>query len=345
MTTCTTCNGSKFIAATDPTIPDSLAVEQLCPTCDGTGKASAPAFDIERARRAFYWNSHTPDQRAEQERIAYESHIAAVAAALTPLATTDEQRSYLTVALDEYNTVYLAKLYAVLDARARTANPMVTGRANFPTARNHKRMETERRREDELTEWAPKAQATIKRRLMAMRSPEHAEADAFAALKREIERDMATVAAVDRGEFPGFNRQAWPTGTVDKLRRQLSHGNVSLVARALDFIRDQQANWEKPYISPRSGIWQELTDAQATHATETAAEDVPTVEVITERDDLRALRNHELDRLQIIFTAKPDDTTRQRLKSTGWNWSPSNQAWQRKITNAAEYALSQFLSA
>lgn len=51
------------------------------------------------------------------------------------------------------------------------------------------------------------------------------------------------------------------------------------------------------------------------------------------------VRNVELDRLQILFDAKPDEETRARLKANGFRWAPSQQAWQRQLTQNAERAL------
>lgn len=60
-------------------------------------------------------------------------------------------------------------------------------------------------------------------------------------------------------------------------------------------------------------------------------------------DDLKfdggeIVRNAELNRLQIIFDDIPDDDTRTALKRNGFRWSPSNKAWQRQLTEAAERA-------
>jgi len=45
------------------------------------------------------------------------------------------------------------------------------------------------------------------------------------------------------------------------------------------------------------------------------------------------------DRIQFIFDEKPDADTRTILKKAGLNWSPTNGAWQRKITpNAVSVA-------
>lgn len=51
------------------------------------------------------------------------------------------------------------------------------------------------------------------------------------------------------------------------------------------------------------------------------------------------IRNIALDRLQIIFDSIPDAETRTALKTNGFRWSPKNKAWQRQLTNNAEYAL------
>lgn len=45
--------------------------------------------------------------------------------------------------------------------------------------------------------------------------------------------------------------------------------------------------------------------------------------------------NYEIDRVQILFNGKPEADVRTILKKNGWNWSPTNGAWQRKITPQA----------
>lgn len=55
------------------------------------------------------------------------------------------------------------------------------------------------------------------------------------------------------------------------------------------------------------------------------------------------VKNAELNRLQIIFHEIPDEDTRATLKSNGFRWSPSNQAWQRQLTQSAENAARRIL--
>lgn len=56
------------------------------------------------------------------------------------------------------------------------------------------------------------------------------------------------------------------------------------------------------------------------------------------------VRNIEADRLQIIFDSKPDEEMREKLKSSGFRWSPRFGAWQRQLTDNAERAARQLLN-
>lgn len=66
-------------------------------------------------------------------------------------------------------------------------------------------------------------------------------------------------------------------------------------------------------------------------------------------DDLKnefceVVRNTDIMRLQLIFSGKPDDETRNILKSNGFKWAPSQKAWQRQLNNNAVYAAKRVFS-
>ena len=52
----------------------------------------------------------------------------------------------------------------------------------------------------------------------------------------------------------------------------------------------------------------------------------------------RVEANTEANRLQIFFDEKPDEATRAELKSNGFRWSPTAEAWQRQLTDNAYFA-------
>ena len=50
------------------------------------------------------------------------------------------------------------------------------------------------------------------------------------------------------------------------------------------------------------------------------------------------------NRVKLFFPSIPSEETRSKLKSSGFHWSPTNQAWQRMISNYAIYEAEQILN-
>lgn len=59
----------------------------------------------------------------------------------------------------------------------------------------------------------------------------------------------------------------------------------------------------------------------------------------------QVIENADANRVQIIFPGKPDADTRATLKSNGFRWAPSENAWQRQLNNAGIYAARRVLAA
>ena len=57
----------------------------------------------------------------------------------------------------------------------------------------------------------------------------------------------------------------------------------------------------------------------------------------------KVVENTEIMRLQLLFDGKPNDEIRSILKSHAFKWSPSNEAWQRQLTNNAKYETKSLL--
>ena len=53
----------------------------------------------------------------------------------------------------------------------------------------------------------------------------------------------------------------------------------------------------------------------------------------------KAILNREINRLQFIFDAIPDEETRTTLKKHGFKWSRYEQAWQRLYNKNGIYAV------
>lgn len=60
--------------------------------------------------------------------------------------------------------------------------------------------------------------------------------------------------------------------------------------------------------------------------------------------DLTIERDHDENRLRLLFPGKPASTVISTLKQWGFRWSPTNKAWQRQLNNGAEYAAEQVIA-
>ena len=141
---------------------------------------------LRRCYDAHRHTSFTPDVRAVQEQKSYAEHINAFAATIMAECTNEAMRSAAPAELERYRAGYVARKLRYMDARARCASTMITGPANFNTARNDKRNATAHKRLEELLEYNDRAQAAIRRNLRAL-SAEAQEAAAAKALLPVIE--------------------------------------------------------------------------------------------------------------------------------------------------------------
>lgn len=58
-------------------------------------------------------------------------------------------------------------------------------------------------------------------------------------------------------------------------------------------------------------------------------------------DGGEAVANTDNNRLQLLFDEKPGAEQRTILKQNGFHWSPTEQAWQRQLTDNAIYACNR----
>ncbi|WP_303758323.1 hypothetical protein [Sphingobium yanoikuyae] len=171
------------------------------------------------------WRSHSPRQRAESAiREAVES-IGDGVAALAERDATAEQ-------VEEWTAKAINLWIAYQAAGARTANPMITGPANFPVARNNKAMATERKRGEEYYAFAHRPIAWLDRQ-------------ARRAEKAALSAEAATVEhrSID---FPGV--KLVQNTTLDRIQL-LFDGKPE--AEVIAKLKGEAFRW-----SPRESAWQ-----------------------------------------------------------------------------------------
>jgi hypothetical protein len=248
----------------------------------------------------------------------------------------------------------LIRAWAIFQkSNARVANWFVTGPANFPVARNNKRIDAADRRYAEFREIASKAPA---RSVRIARMKQRAQIGAggladieLADLKQRLEtrqlrhRMMKAVNECIRREKLGRNEES-----VNRLAEAMKERGFPqiTVSAAVHLLNPQYGSlgYQSFSLSNNNAeihrLEARIRQVEAKMARiETAPDEAPEREV----NGVRVVEDLADDRLRLLFPGKPDRETISALKSRGFRWSPSNGAWQRQLTNNAREAAQQIL--
>lgn len=180
---------------------------------------------MDRFAGNWNWRSHSPKQRAESALRGGVETIGDGITALTDKAALPEQ-------IEEWTAKAIRLWLAWQAAGARTANPMITGPANFPVARNQKANAAEQKRGEEFYLFAHRAASWLDRRHRS-------------AKKVALSAEAATIEHRSI-EFPGV--KLVQNTTLDRIQL-LFDGKPDP-----DTIRDLKG--EAFRWSPREGAWQ-----------------------------------------------------------------------------------------
>lgn len=302
-----------------------------------------PAFDVTVGAAAHRHTSFVPERRGQEEAAMYENHLTNVYRGLLEYTKSDEHIAVVKTLMAEYALGYRDRLYIALRARGNTASTMITGGSNFNHRQNQKRMATADERMHELNAWSEVRIAQMKKLVLAAHSPEQVADAEWAKLEKTLNHDLDFIIGYDEGRVERwYNRGAWVTSICERLARQSKNGKHALVIKGLDLIAARQEGRAKPLVTPRNKVWALRAVAEAALAAPPPAPE-ETAATTETYNGIDIIMNHPIDRVQIFFPGKPDAATIAKLKGAGWNWSPRNGAWQRKLTNAAEYSARQIV--
>jgi len=311
---------------------------------DESEKTSPPLFsknDIpyDTAYNAYTWNSMVPEKRAQQEQDGYVEHMQKVYDDVIKYAKTDAHKAIIEDSFTTYKDGYLKRVLAHLNAKSKTASPMVTGPANFPTRRNEKANNVEHNRLTELLEFDKNGQENLKKIALASRPQSEILKEQQDSVNKMVASSLATIKSIDDGAV-GMSRPLFVSNLVGRLKTLSNKGRTDLVNGALDLIEETQKDLKKPLISPKNSIWA-LRD-KTNEAKEEAKREQGTV-TLKEYEGAQVVNNHEAERVQILFDEKPSTEVRAALKKAAFKWSPNNSAWQRQNTPNGIYSATHVL--
>ncbi len=294
---------------------------------------------MSEAVAAHQGTSMTPERRGLQRQMDYVAEMIDVYETMAPLAGTSEKATVLKDELTRYKQGLLRRMRANLAAASRTMSPMVAGPSNFPTRRNAKRLETARKRTDELLEWQERARKSIRRKLTPESAPvSSTDPEAIDKLRRRLAGAREAHELMKQA-----NRIIRRKGlTVEQRVEQMKGiGLTEQQARAAlqpDFKGDTgfgltNSNAQIRRLERRI---QELESRQE------RAADGPTV---VHFDGGAVELDYGSGYVKVQHDEKPSADVRRELKSAGFRWTPSEKVWRRKINEAAISAAERLTGA
>jgi hypothetical protein len=75
-------------------------------------------------------------------------------------------------------------------------------------------------------------------------------------LKRDISSSAHTIHEIDTGKARGYNRALFVSSILNKVSTYAGKGEVEIVEKAVDLIREYNARSGKPVITPRNRFFQ-----------------------------------------------------------------------------------------
>ncbi|MEA3225804.1 MAG: hypothetical protein U9Q07_07615 [Planctomycetota bacterium] len=284
--------------------------------------------------------SMDPESMGKRIITDYVNTLKEITDDLLKFANSEEQKTILRIEMAQFVQRYTRKFREMLGAKSRTLSPMVTGPSKFPTRRNQKRLDTESRRLHELEDVERKGRKSIERKVVAAKTAEEAEAEDIAGMKK----DVVSLVNIYNGTTPvedvGLTPNSFKQNLVTRWRKYAKSYSPEVMREALAYLEQRQtADLQKPIFSKKHSIWklaekaEEAAEQRDAELAEIAAR--PDEEVVAEYDGVTIVRNNYEDRIQILFDTKPGQEMIADLRGAAWRWSPTNKAWQRKITNGA----------
>jgi len=141
--------------------------------------------------------------------------------------------------------------------------------------------------------------------------------------------------------FNGWHDAPRP-GMIEALKEFLANETWMPEEMKRAYLRDTSAIFAQTYsVAVNTYVRNDLKDLEA-HLQEIESA-VEKTEENHEEFGFNVVRDVEDTRMNLFFDSIPDEQVRDILKTNGFKWAPSIQAWTRQLTPNAEYSLKRVL--
>ena len=264
-------------------------------------EAIKTTISYETAKNAFRNISFSPDERGKSIIASSNKEIKLFLNELLKLNT--EKKEEIIVDVKNWTLKYDNKKTAWLNAMSRTASAMITGPANFPTARNNKRNETAHKRNEELLDWMEKS----KKALIKKYSPK--------VIPKTIFEEVEEVKKADRkGYFKSLDKESLTA-------KLFNYANIS--KENLQEVKEIALK-ETSLFTSKHKIHRIIESIEKKFSR--ISEGTANKEEII--NNIKIIDSEENNRIELYFEGIPSAEIRGYLKSKGFKWSPTKKAWQ-----------------
>lgn len=264
----------------------------------------------ERAQQAHNWTSFNPERIGKRIIEDYNAQLSADIEELQTAGIDPE-------VIEGYKTRYIALFSSWISAKSRCASSVITGGANFNVRRAEKANRSEENHYQLWQVWREKAKKAITRKAKEPKT-----------YVSEIDRYRAELAAMQK------NHELMKQGNKEIAKAIKEGRDISAYLMQTFGIEPHMIDWHMKFgfgLQNNSANMRRVQERiEMLEKKEQQRQESPEKEIQIEGGKI--VFNYEIDRLQILFDAMPSADMREKLKRSGYKWSPKNSAWQRQLT-------------
>ena len=273
-----------------------------------------------RAKEAMSFSDYVPGSATAEYRGMVDK--AAELAEIQKRRVYPEYHAKIDHLLDLYARKLAENMNEGYAIAARVPSVLIAGPANFPVRKQEKQNAAA---DKNMMEWRYIQGLLDRIRSTGMGGISADDADAIAKLEKKLERHQEAQA-----QMKAINAYYRKHKTLDGCPVLTPEGVERLKA-------DMASSWQtqdRPYPT-----WQLSNNNAEIRRIKSRIEQLTKQRemgyVGWEFDGGTVEANLEANRLQILFNSKPDNDTRNAIKSCGFRWSPRAGAWQRQLNDNA----------
>lgn len=281
-----------------------------------------------QAIAAHNWTSFSPEKRGESMVNEFSAELSGDIAELEAAGISAES-------IIDYQARYERYFSSYLGAKGRCMSSMITGPSNFPVRRAEKANRSEQNHYNIFREWRIKAKKAIVRKAQPAKTFS-SELERYKTELAKLQAYHATMKAcnaiIKKAKGGDCREDLIKAGVSSQTAAKIVLPDfANRIGFASFHLTNNNANMKRIEGKIREFEVKEVNSlvlGATNHIFEGG----------------KVIMDYSEDRIKIMHDSKPTRDQLTALKAKGlntFNWSPSNGAWQRKITPAAIWALEQ----